>query len=534
MMRLLVFCTASLLAIHQSSAWGRDQDDSDPKFSRRHQGRLVFVSENGKMATDPSLNFDEKEKTVKMDRFSADAFAGDSINFRGREIRNAALVDSTIEGLHHLAVDTLLLRSQASTGKHGNGLAMINGDGVISTTGHLRWDEANKALKISSLAAFTENISLNSDVDFQSHTLKNAKLSAGTVLDELEFRNGKIENSVLHNVTATGLALKDVNMDSLTISKFKSKPTLGSFLAVGEDGAIQATPTIKLENEERLLVDSKVSFGQSIDLNGHELKNAKLTSGLIDGAIDIFANTVIANELTIRDIQDDKTVTTDGLAVLGLDGKLRMSSIQVGQDGALGDIHVKGTIDFADGDSSSHKHGRVANADIVGGSISDLKTLNVKGDVDMGSGLHVSGDTFMDGSLTVSGSVLGSGPYVDVSDRRFKRNIKKIESADALQKILQLDAVSYDLDFVEMLSIDQFNFTDINAESQRRQLGFIAQDVEQVIPEIVYNDEEGWKGLHYSRLAPILVESIKQMSSEIDELKMAVAMLTRELNKTKA
>ena len=411
---------------------------------------------------------------------------------------------------------------------------MINGDGVISTTGHLRWDEASKALKVSSLAAFTDNISLNSDIDLKSHMMKNAKLSAGTVLDELEFRNGKIENSVLYNVTATGLALGDVNMDALTISKFKSKPLLGSFLAVGEDGVIEATPAIKLENEGRLLVDSKVSFGKSIDLNGQDMKNAKITSGVIDGPIDIFANTAIVNGLTIRDIQDDKTVTTDGLAFIGLDGKLRRTSIKVGQDGALGDIQVKGTIDFADGGSSSSEQGRIANADIVGGSISDLKTLQVKGNVKMGSGLHVSGDTFMDGSLTVSGSVLGSGPYVDVSDRLFKQNIKKIESEDALHKILQLDAVSYDLDFAKMLSIDKFNFTDVTPESQRRQLGFIAQDVERVIPEIVYEDEEGWKGLHYSRLAPILVESIKQISSEIDDLKMTVAMLTRELNKTKA
>ncbi len=39
------------------------------------------------------------------------------------------------------------------------------------------------------------------------------------VLDELHFQNGKIENSILHNVTATGLTLGDVTMDSLAISE---------------------------------------------------------------------------------------------------------------------------------------------------------------------------------------------------------------------------------------------------------------------------------------------------------------------------
>jgi hypothetical protein len=78
------------------------------------------------------------------------------------------------------------------------------------------------------------------------------------------------------------------------------------------------------------------------------------------------------------------------------------------------------------------------------------------------------------------------------------------------------------------------NETDIDIGSQQRQLGFIAQDVEEVIPELVYSDEDGWKGLHYSRIAPILVEGIKQLTAEVDELKMTVAILMKELNRTRA
>jgi hypothetical protein len=321
-----LICIAALIAT--SHAWGGDHDDQESSlsFSRRQQGQIVFVGSNGKLQASPSLTFDDNEMAVQMDKFNANSFAGDTINFRGREIRNAALVDSTIEGLRHLTVDTLALRSQASTGKHGHGLAMIDGDGIVSTTGHLRWDETSKSLKVPSLTSFGESISIDSHVDFGFHTLLNAKLSPGTRLEELEFSNGRIENTVLDNVT-----LGDVTMDSLTISELNSKQAIGSMLVIGEDGSVESSPILKQGGEDNLLVNSKVSFKKPINLNMQAVTNAKITSGSIDGPIDISANYINTKGITIRDIQDDKSVTSNGLAVIGLDGKLTMGAVKVDQ-----------------------------------------------------------------------------------------------------------------------------------------------------------------------------------------------------------
>jgi hypothetical protein len=467
------------------------------------------------------LTFDDEGMGVK--------FTGDSLNFRGREIRNAALVDSTIEGLSHLTVNTIAIRSQVSRNKRGHGLAIVDSDGIISSTGHLRWNEESKSLKVSMLEPLGDEIDIDSDVNLKSHKLSNAKLSPGTVLDGLEFRNGKIEDTVLHNVKATGLTLGDVAMDSLAINEFSSKPLIGSMLVVGENGAVEASSTLKQENDGDLRVNSKVVFSKPIDLSGQEIQNAKMASGSIEGQINISAQHISAKDITIREIRDDKTITSDRLAMLGLNGRLTMSPIKVNADGSLGNIQISGTMDFAEDSGSS-----IANAEILGGSISGVKSLQVKGKADLGGGLHVSGEAFVDGALTVSGSVLGSGPYVDLSDQRFKKNINRIPSAEALDKILQLEGVSYDLDFTEMLSLDRFNGTVIDAGDRARQLGFIAQDVEQVLPELVYNDEEGWKGLHYSRLAPLLVESVKQVTTELENLKLVVAQLMQELNRTRA
>jgi hypothetical protein len=54
-----------------------------------------------------------------------------------------------------------------------------------------------------------------------------------------------------------------------------------------------------------------------------------------------------------------------------------------------------------------------------------------------------------------------------------------------------------------------------------RQIGFIAQEVEEVLPEVVHTDSEGYKSVEYSKVVSVLVEAIKEQQKEIDELKQA-------------
>jgi hypothetical protein len=110
---------------------------------------------------------------------------------------------------------------------------------------------------------------------------------------------------------------------------------------VGEDGAIKASPTLKQESEDRLLINRNVILTKPIDLNGQEMINANISSGTGHGPIDISANYIKAKGVSILDIKHDKTVTSDGLDVLGFDGKLHMGPISIDRSGALGDLNVK-------------------------------------------------------------------------------------------------------------------------------------------------------------------------------------------------
>ena len=106
------------------------------------------------------------------------------------------------------------------------------------------------------------------------------------------------------------------------------------------------------------------------------------------------------------------------------------------------------------------------------------------------------------GTLTVTGDLVA---YGSPSDKRLKENIKPIESA--LDKVTKLQGVTFD--WKESDSI-----LDIKED-----IGFIAQDVQKVVPELVRENKDGMLSMRHQGIAPILLEAIKELKAEIDLLK---------------
>ncbi len=87
------------------------------------------------------------------------------------------------------------------------------------------------------------------------------------------------------------------------------------------------------------------------------------------------------------------------------------------------------------------------------------------------------------------------------SDERLKKNVKPI--INALEDVAQLEGVSFDW-----------------KDSGTRCHGFIAQQVEPILPDLVNTDEEtGMKSVNYIGMIGHLVEAIKELKAEIEELK---------------
>ncbi len=93
------------------------------------------------------------------------------------------------------------------------------------------------------------------------------------------------------------------------------------------------------------------------------------------------------------------------------------------------------------------------------------------------------------------------------SDKRFKQNITPINNA--LTKINRLQGVSYSFKG----SMSKYNLP------KEQQLGLIAQDVQKEFPEIVKKDEQGYLGVDYIKLIPLLIEAVKEQQESIAILK---------------
>ena len=92
------------------------------------------------------------------------------------------------------------------------------------------------------------------------------------------------------------------------------------------------------------------------------------------------------------------------------------------------------------------------------------------------------------------------------SDKRLKNNIKTIESP--LEKLDKINGVEFD--WIPKEGIH---------ENEGHDVGVIAQEVEKVIPEIVQTRDNGYKAVKYEKIVPLLIESIKELKAEIEELK---------------
>lgn len=145
-----------------------------------------------------------------------------------------------------------------------------------------------------------------------------------------------------------------------------------------------------------------------------------------------------------------------------------------------------------------------AQVDIPGGKVS-LGALDAGGNY-IENALAQKNGAF---SFSVIGSLWVNGTTY-ASDRRFKKNIKP--ATNSLAKITQLQGVSYDMNTED--------FQKNNFKSSK-DFGLIAQDVQKIFPEIV-SEKDGYLGIDYGKLVPVLIESIKEQQKQIDELRAII------------
>ena len=119
----------------------------------------------------------------------------------------------------------------------------------------------------------------------------------------------------------------------------------------------------------------------------------------------------------------------------------------------------------------------------------------------------------------VSTGTYTTAGWIHASDKRLKTNVVPV--TNALDIVKKLDGVYYNWKA---------------SSKDDRQIGFLAQDVKKVLPEVVVGIEGNIAkgetlGMAYQNIVPVLVEALKEQQSEIEMLKFELQKIKELLNK---
>lgn len=107
---------------------------------------------------------------------------------------------------------------------------------------------------------------------------------------------------------------------------------------------------------------------------------------------------------------------------------------------------------------------------------------------------------------------LRSNGVIEPSDERLKMNITPIVSA--LEKVNAIAGVTYNW---------RKDIPANNGLGDGLEYGVIAQELEEIIPELVHTDEDGWKSVEYSHLVPVLIEAMKERQAILNQQGLVLA-----------
>ena len=351
------------------------------------------------------------------------------------------------------------------------------------------------------------------------------------------------KNYLVNNGTADTITVKTPSGSGIGVPSGKTMWVYNN----GTNVVDAVTAVSSLQSDGGVTVDNITIDGNQIDLSSGDLLidvagdiNLDADGGDIsfeDAGTEVGRINMDSSNLTIRSAVSDKDVIIQGndggsnITALTLDmsaagaatfnDSVTATSVTANGGVTVDNITIDGTeIDLssgdltldvagdiildADGGDVKINDGGVAIAELTNSS-TDFVIKSVTSDKDMIFKGNDGGSAIT--ALTLDMSAAGAATFNNdvtaFSDERLKENIETIP--DALSKVCQMRGVT-------------FNRTDFDGE---KQMGVIAQEVEKIIPEVVKEDdsEDKIKSVAYGNMVGVLIEAIKDLKAEVDELK---------------
>jgi hypothetical protein len=120
-------------------------------------------------------------------------------------------------------------------------------------------------------------------------------------------------------------------------------------------------------------------------------------------------------------------------------------------------------------------------------------------------------------ALHVAGNIVATGEVFALTETKYKTDIRSIDNA--IDLIRNINGVRYNY------RSDEYPEMKL---PERDQIGVLAEDVEKVLPELVFEDSQGAKYVAYTKLTAVLIEAIKELETENEELKARIEALEQK------
>ena len=326
------------------------------------------------------------------------------------------------------------------------------------------------------------------------------------------------------NVTAAGALMDsevDADIKTLTLPAETTISTFGKSL-VDDADAETARTTLGLgsaaiaatgiSNTNVPVFTSGVADDDFLRVNGTSIEglNASEVKTAL-GVGDAFPFTGSAN------ISGSSEIIGSGSGIFSVEGSVgTLFTVNDGLDDVIfAANNVSGTPVISANADNTVKLGKLGGFGIVISGSTPAPTNDAAKIIMTGSLFQKGSTAFFSSSMGVGTSAQGTIGRIDASndvvafstsDERLKDNITPIE--DALNKVSQVQGIEFD--WVEKEGIHG---------NEGHDVGVIAQEIEKVLPEVVTTRDNGYKAVKYEKIIPLLVEAIKELQAEVQELK---------------
>ena len=329
-------------------------------------------------------------------------------------------------------------------------------------------------ISVSNLNTFSGSaLTRLSALEVETANLETFSSSALTRLDNLEGKDfsitltgdvtgtGTVTN--LSNVSfATTVAANSVALGTDTTGDYVASLVAGTNITLSNNSGEGATPTIGLTNNSTTIGTTAIALGAS----------STTLAGLTSVSSTGFTGALTGNASTATTLATARNING---------------------------VSFNGSADITVTAAAGTLSGATLSSGVTASSLTSVGTL---------TSLTVSGATAT-GALTVTGAVTATGDITAffTSDKRHKNNIQTIPNA--LEKVTKLNGVTWEWN------------DDVNEVTKSTpKTGLIAQEVQEVLPEVVKTRDDGFLALDYSKMMGLLVEAIKEQQLQIEQLRI--------------